>query len=100
MVPEHPVTGNGHHHEARHGHASPARNRRAPWRSWALWAGGAAAIVTLFWLLSGNGRSSLLYLGLLLLCPLMHLFMGHGGHGHGGHGNGGTAARRDEDGPA
>jgi len=24
--------------------------------------------------------------GILLLCPLMHIFM-HGGHGHGGHGN-------------
>ena len=40
--------------------------------------------------------STVLFLGLFLLCPLMHLFMGgHGqGGGHAEHGGHGTAAGR------
>lgn len=89
--------GSGHHHDTP---AGKAGDRRAPWRSWAVWAGAAAALVALLWLVFRNGPVNLLYLGLFLLCPLMHLFMGHSGHAHGGHGNGSTASRRGGDGPA
>nr|WP_302622821.1 DUF2933 domain-containing protein [Hydrogenophaga sp. PML113] len=35
---------------------------------------------------------------LLLACPLMHLFLGHGGHGgHGGYGGQSAGPRNDSD---
>ena len=53
-----------------------------------LWVvGGLLLVGGGFWLWS-KGMTNILFYGMLLLCPLMHLFMhgGHGGHGsHGGH---------------
>ena len=43
--------------------------------------------------------SNLLFLVLVLACPLMMWMMmrgGHGGHGHGGHGHGGSSASTDD----
>ena len=61
--------------------------------TWMAIAGGA---VFLLFYLGGDRVWNYLPFGLLLLCPLMHIFMhrgGHGGHGdqgghdgHGGHG--------------
>lgn len=45
-------------------------------------AGAAVIAVTLF---KVPIRTIFLY-GMIALCPLMHLFMGHGAHGHGAHG--------------
>lgn len=45
----------------------------------------AIAAITVFKVSVGN----LLYFGIFLACPLMHIFMmkGHGGHDHGGKDN-------------
>lgn len=56
-----------------------------------------AAIVAFYVLREhwGHALGLLPYL-LLLACPLLHLFHGHGGHGHGGHSHGGKqGGRRD-----
>jgi Protein of unknown function (DUF2933) len=42
----------------------------------------------------GHALGALPYL-LLLACPLLHLFHGHGGHGH-NHADGGGHERRDD----
>lgn len=55
-------------------------------RNW-LWIGaGVGALALLFLPTFGVGAGQVLFLLLLALCPLMHLF---GAHGHGGHGDGG-----------
>ncbi len=58
-------------------------------RTWML-MGGSLIVIVLFFVLRehwGHALGLLPYL-LLLACPLMHLFHGHGHHGHGGHGAG------------
>lgn len=60
----------------------------------ARWVWWAFAAIAAYYLVTEHrahlaGLIGWLPLGLLLLCPLMHVFM-HGGHGQGGHG-----ARRD-----
>lgn len=58
---------------------------------------GAVASAALFWVLENHWRHALGLLPylpyvLFLTCPLMHLFMHHGGHGrhdHHEHGDGG-----------
>jgi hypothetical protein len=70
------------------------RSRRTNIRPW--WIGMAAAgVITL--LLLGVPLVSLLYVGVVLLCPLMMAGM-HGGHGrHGwGHENGSNERRGDD----
>ncbi|MBI1736549.1 MAG: DUF2933 domain-containing protein [Candidatus Rokubacteria bacterium] len=56
-------------------------------RSWLL-IGGAALLFAMLYLpdLLGIGVGQLFAFVLVLLCPAMHFFMGHGGHGrhHGG----------------
>lgn len=42
-------------------------------------AGAAIVAVTVFKVPIG----SVFFFGMIILCPLMHLFMGHGAHGHG-----------------
>jgi len=44
----------------------------------------ALAILIVGGLAAGVELSTLLLVLLVLACPLMMLFMGHGGHGHGG----------------
>jgi hypothetical protein len=71
----------------------PATPSDSPKPARALWIAAAmAALIGVFFLLrehSGHVTGYWPYL-LLLACPVMHLFHGHGGHGH--HGNHGTAA--------
>lgn len=69
------------------GHGRP-QNRKP-----LLWVLGIGAVAVVGWLLYRSGNGNLLFYGLILLCPLMHLFM-HGGHGHGGHQHGGTATQK------
>ena len=52
-------------------------------RKW-LWLGVAAVALAFLYLPTlGIGGGQLLAFLLVLLCPLMHFFMGHGSHGHG-----------------
>lgn len=65
-------------HEHEHASANGALASR-----WYVWA--AAAILAFY--LWAEHRAHLygaLPWVLILLCPLMHVFMGHGGHRHGG----------------
>ncbi|CAH0343549.1 MULTISPECIES: DUF2933 domain-containing protein [Rhizobium/Agrobacterium group] len=64
-------------------------------RRWTLIAASLGVIVAFFVLREHWAHA----LGLapyiiLLACPLLHLFHGHGGHGHGGHGE--DRLRKDE----
>lgn len=84
---------------AEHGHQNGgAGNRRM-----LNWVVGIGLVALVGYFLYQNGFSNILLYGLVLLCPLMHLFMGHG-HGHGqGHQHGPQAsrnARADNDQPA
>lgn len=82
-----------------HHHEQPPR--RPGSRSWIVFA--VLAAVGAFFLFSEHRAhlfGALPYL-LLALCPLMHLFHGHGGHheGHGdhkGHGSSGNDAGNDD----
>lgn len=72
-------------------HATRPSPRRIRWVWWAF------AAIAAYYLLTEHrahlaGLLSWLPFGLLLLCPLMHVFM-HGGHGHGGRGTQGRARR-------
>ncbi|MFZ5827833.1 MAG: DUF2933 domain-containing protein [Bacillota bacterium] len=49
-----------------------------------LWAGCGLMLLVGGYFLWSSGSGNWLAYGMLLLCPLMHLFM-HGSHGHGGH---------------
>lgn len=49
-----------------------------------LWAGCGVMLLVGGYFLWSRGYDNLLAYGLLLLCPLMHLFM-HGSPGHGSH---------------
>lgn len=53
-------------------------------RKWLMWGGCGLMVAAGGYLLWSNGYQNILGYGLLLLCPLMHLFM-HGGHNHGEH---------------
>lgn len=54
-------------------------------RTWLLVGGGILLFALLYGPgLLGVGTGQLLAFLLVLLCPLMHFFMGHGGHGHAG----------------
>lgn len=70
--------GSGAHDQ--HGGGSGSHNDQR-WRRMTTWAVclGLAAVAVV-WLVQ-TGRTNILGYGLLLLCPLMHLFM-HGSHGH------------------
>jgi hypothetical protein len=61
------------------------------------WVWWTFAAIAAYYLLTEHrahlaGLMGWLPFGLLLLCPLMHVFM-HGGHGHGGHHAGGHIPR-------
>jgi len=66
----------------------------------ALWIAAAmAALIGAFFVLRehwGHVAGYWPYL-LLLACPVMHLFHGHGGHGHHGPTDGGTARSTSRD---
>lgn len=58
-------------------------------RSWTFWAFCGFAIVGGYYLLTRHLQhvtDAIPYL-LLMACPIMHLFHGHGGHGYHGHGH-------------
>lgn len=83
-----------HHHDTsahRHGNGT----RRSPWTGVIV----MLLLIGAFYLLRehwGHLAGYWPYL-LLLACPLMHLFHGHGGHGHhggGGHSEG-SASKKD-----
>ncbi len=65
------------HHDATE---VPTRAGGHPWWMWALCLLPIAAIVAMT--VFSVPFSSVLWVGVLLLCPLMHVFM-MGGHGHG-----------------
>lgn len=83
--------GGQHDHDRHQGHhgSDPGPN----WSKIGMWAAGLGALAVLAYWLYRNGNGNLLAYGLLLLCPLMHVFM-MGGHGH-GHGHGHQSARRN-----
>lgn len=58
-----------------------------------LWAGCGVMLLAGGYFLWSRGYSNVMGYGLLLLCPLMHIFM-HGSHGHGGHGHGSHGQHR------
>lgn len=66
-------------------------------KNW-LWIGGGLVVLALFVLPAlGIGAGQALGFLLVLLCPLMHFFMGHGGHGghgHAGHADGSEPPRK------
>lgn len=39
----------------------------------------------ILWFIAGKNTGNLLPFGIMLACPLLHLFMGHGGHNHNQH---------------
>ena len=62
-------------------------NKNCPFKIllWIGYAIGAAGVGYFLWLHQAHVMQYVPYL-LLLACPLMHLFGGHGGHGHCSHG--------------
>lgn len=74
-----------HDDDARGGHQHQETARGGTPGRLVWWVAGAGALAAVAWLLlQGGGGGNLLAYGVLLLCPLMHLFM-HRGHQHGGH---------------
>jgi hypothetical protein len=71
------------HHHGTSAHAPDNGPRRGPWTT----VGVMLLLIGGFYLLREHwGHVAGLWPYLLLLgCPLMHLFHGHGGHGHGHH---------------
>jgi len=64
--------------------AGEMQHRTSFWRSWSGIAVGGSIAVGALALIVEHGAHALQWLpfALLLACPLMHLFHGHGGHGH------------------
>jgi hypothetical protein len=79
---------------------APNSSAESPRPARALWiAAGMTALIGAFFLLRehwGHVAGYWPYL-LLLACPVMHLFHGHGGHGHHGHHDAGTARSTNRD---
>ena len=74
-----------HSHE--HGNGGPSGPNWSRINQWVLWIGLAAAVAWMFFRHNAHLGQLLPFL-ILLACPLMHLFMHHGGH-HGGAASGG-----------
>lgn len=53
-------------------------------KRWLMWLGCGVMVLGGAYFLWIKGYQNILGYGMLLLCPLMHLFM-HGAHGHGDH---------------
>lgn len=79
---------------------TPSSSSESPQPARALWIAAAmAALIGAFFVLRehwGHVAGYWPYL-LLLACPVMHLFHGHGGHGHHGPTDGGTARSTSRD---
>lgn len=63
-------------------------------KKWMMWVGCGAMVLVGGYLLWARGYQNILSYGMLLLCPLMHLFMMRG-HDHSGHG--GQHGHADQD---
>ncbi len=74
-----------HSHE--HGNDRPSGPNWSRINQWVLWIGLAAAVAWMFFRHNAHLGQLLPFL-ILLACPLMHLFHGHGGHArHESHGS-------------
>lgn len=73
-------------HDQGHDHQAGARAGKPWYRTLRGLATTGLLAIMAYYLWTEHRAHTIAFLpfGLLLLCPLMHLFHGHGGHNHGG----------------